>query len=136
MPHARRYVLALSFVALAACSGELIPVSGEPLASGGPDASTIDDSTPAGMFAAHVQPMLRAKCTVCHEIGGVGPELWGAVGEADDYTESVADTVLNGGFVAAGATLLTKGEHSGVIWWTAEQETQITDWFAAEAAAQ
>jgi hypothetical protein len=104
---------------------------------GGPgNAPPVNDGSPAGVFAAEVHPLLTAKCTVCHEEGGIGTVLWGQDGEADDYDSTRANTALHGGYNLATATLITKGAHSGAVWWTPEQEASIGSWFDAEAAAQ
>lgn len=131
----------LAGIAVSACSGELVLTdpNGSAVAGSGADAGTTpgdeqDQGTPTALFSAEVQPILRAKCTACHETGGIGPVLFGEVGPDDDYDATVADAALHGGFQAASATLLTKGAHSGVVWWTPAQSDTITGWLEAESA--
>ncbi|MEO8699885.1 MAG: hypothetical protein ABI867_07565 [Kofleriaceae bacterium] len=110
---------AILIATLAACSG------------------TIDGGEGAGgegerMFGSTVAPMLR-QCAACHEGAGAGPAFLGTPGAEDDYLQVVSSSRIVGNFEPANALLLTKGSHSGVVWWTPGQEATITAWLAAEA---
>jgi len=88
------------------------------------------------MFAATVAPMLRGTCSTCHEAAGAGPAFLGAAGPDDDYAALIANSRVVGGFQAASALILTKGSHSGVTWWTPNQQATITAWLDAESASR
>lgn len=114
---------AFLIVALAACTGDIGEQQADMRSEG------------ERMFNSTVQPMLRGQCVGCHEGAGVGPSFLGAPGATDDYTALLANGRVVGGLDAGTALLLTKGAHSGATWWTAQQQSTITSWFAAEAAA-
>ncbi len=110
---------AIWLVALAACTG------------------SIDDGTETGAgkqkFSTSVSPLLRDKCSACHEGGGAGPAFMGAAGAEDDYTAVRSNSRVVGSFQPTMALLLTKGSHSGVTWWTPDQTQAITEWLTMEA---
>lgn len=84
-------------------------------------------------FSSNVGPMLRTACAACHEAAGQGPAFLGDTGDSDDYLQVVSNSRVVGNFVPANALLLTKGSHSGVQWWSPDQESKITAWLVAEA---
>jgi hypothetical protein len=84
-------------------------------------------------FTSNVAPMLRERCSTCHEANGAGPAFLGAEGGSDDYTALIANARIVGGFQPATAPLLIKGPHAGVSWWTADQIGKITKWLEEEA---
>jgi hypothetical protein len=86
----------------------------------------------AQQFASSVRPMLRSACASCHEAGGSGPAFLGAAGADDDYVQVMSSSIV-GSLEPASASLLTKGSHSGVTWWTADQQAKITSWLELEA---
>jgi len=112
-------MIAGALAALAGCTGEIdtLGASGEG----------------AQRFASSVRPMLRSACAGCHEGAAPGPAFLGASGADDDYLQVTSSTRVVGSFDPAMALLLTKGSHSGVTWWTADQQSKITDWLTIEA---
>ncbi|HEY0193440.1 MAG TPA: hypothetical protein VGC42_20125 [Kofleriaceae bacterium] len=89
------------------------------------------------LFDSSVAPLLTANCATCH----VGPEtsstnmFLGADGLSSYYTTLTNDRAINGGFDASAATLLSKGQHEGPAWSTANKAT-ITTWLMAELTAR
>jgi hypothetical protein len=96
-----------------------------------PDAGV--EPPPAGdaraIFDAQIQPMLQARCALCHGPNSVGPQLW----TEPSYEQVTGNTLLVGNFDPAAATLLTKGPHAGANWWSPTEEQTISDWLLAEA---
>jgi mono/diheme cytochrome c family protein len=96
------------------------------------------DDTPGGtarqMFDSTVAPLLTAKCASCH----VGPEtsstnmFLGPDGVSSYYTTLTADRAVNGNFQAAAASILTKGAHESLVWWSSSEATTITAWLNQE----
>jgi hypothetical protein len=107
-------------LALAGCTGDIDTGDG-----GGEGAKR---------FASNVEPMLRSTCAGCHEGAAPGPAFLGESGAADDYLQVTSSSRVVGSFDPAKALLLTKGSHSGVTWWTADQQAKITDWLTVEAS--
>lgn len=106
---------------LAACTGGI-----------GNEEETTESGAGEAAYAANVSAMMRTQCAGCHEGAGSGPAFLGAGGASDDYTAIVSNARIVGGFEPANALVLTKGTHAGAQWWTADQETAITDWLLAE----
>jgi mono/diheme cytochrome c family protein len=108
--------------ALAGCSG--LVDTGEDEGGGGEGKAR---------FTSNVQPMLRASCVGCHEGAGQGPSFLGSPGGDDDYTQVMSSARIVGDFDPTKALLLTKGSHSGITWWNADQSAKISGWLEVEA---
>ena len=97
-----------------------------------------DDDTSGGparqMFDSAVAPLLTAKCASCH----VGAEtsatnmFLGPDGVSSYYTTLTNDRAVNGNFQAAAASILTKGAHESLVWWTSSEAATITAWLHQE----
>jgi mono/diheme cytochrome c family protein len=112
-------LIAGALVALAGCTGLI---------------DTNDGTAREGeqRFSSSVSPMLRSACASCHEGASSGPAFLGEAGSDDDYLQVMSSRIL-GNFDPTKALLLTKGAHSGVTWWTADQQSKITAWLELEA---
>src|SRR5438552_11093050 len=105
-----RINLLLASVAMGMLAGCLPDMTQPPNPNPGPTGSARDD------FNANVEPIMSAKCAGCH----VGAEtsatnmFLGQQNTVDShYNGIVNDRAINGGFDAASASLLSKGQHEG-----------------------
>lgn len=135
-------------LALAGCSGELIPYEpgpGNP--GGGPDAGGVGGTPDAGgdplaakaYFDEMVQPLLiqarpLGACTVCHAGTNIvdGPDFFGLT-PADSYTTLMTQPRIVAPGNPAGSLLVTRGVHTGDAFPAAEKAI-IDQWILMEPA--
>lgn len=117
-----------SLLLLAACNAGSISMSGEGHDAGaGADAA---GSSARDVFEANVQPLLAASCRSCHASGTGAPAFLAP--DPDVYTSVTGWPALVNRRDPGSSRLLTKGEHAGPAWTTA-QAAIIRRWIEAEA---
>jgi hypothetical protein len=135
-------LVSVSWLALGACVGELeltTPPSLPDTTGRGTDtASGVEpDGTCAARaeFDSAVAPLLEQKCASCHAGNGVNgaPSLLGYDGRAGYYQSVLNTPTMHGNFDPARARMLTKGAHSGSLWWDTAESDKIRTWLTAQA---
>jgi hypothetical protein len=133
-------LFAMALLATGCVAGGFDPAG--PGDDGGDDGT--DDPAPAGeaeaQYRTNVHPVMVAKCGTsgCHaQANATGVYGFAIPDAADSYAQLVSVPTLVGTYTAQTAGLITKIEQVGghnAVAYTADEETKITSWLAAELA--